>query len=410
MSTNKSIILLFIFTVISLTILTSPNAQEIPNNYDPNETYIDTIDTIENLLDSNQAYKKRFDSLSKDGEWVKAKKTDLMRDLENISEEEELDYYDTKTTEMIYVWRPYGVYYGWNPYYNGNWVFTSYGWVWSSYYSWGWGPYNYGRWYNSGYYGWVWFPGVRWAPNWVTWRNCNNYVGWYPTCPRVYWRGSGNRICSNRLFVSDPKNWVFVDKRDFTKKIDHTTIGSTVNNSSLLKESEKVKTAVYSDPSGPKIKYNGPDVNIISKASGEKITPKKINLVKTEDNRYAEAKSDNTTSGNEINYKVSNDSKLNRETRERDRSEKDSKNSTDKKKSANKKTNSTDFKNENRPNIEYKEYHAPPSESSDTKKSAKEKKPKEKVKSKAGDKERSNNKSQSSNKTKRNTKSTGNSR
>ncbi|MBK8549966.1 MAG: hypothetical protein IPL53_02465 [Ignavibacteria bacterium] len=211
MKIKKKLFRLLYFIMAALIFNTNASSQDTSVD-EADVPMIDTIDYGENLLDSNEVYKKQFDSLSKDGEWVKAKKSDLIRDLDNI-EEEDLDFDYEEENEIVYVWRPYGINSYWNPYYNGSWVFTSYGWIWNSYYSWGWGPYNYGRWYFSNFHGWIWFPGNVWAPNWVTWRNCNNYAGWYPTCPRVYWRGAGNRICTNRLFTSVPRNWVFVNKR-----------------------------------------------------------------------------------------------------------------------------------------------------------------------------------------------------
>ena len=43
----------------------------------------------------------------------------------------------------------------------GHWVWTEYGWTWVSDYSWGWGPFHYGRWDDDDYYGWVWIPDDR---------------------------------------------------------------------------------------------------------------------------------------------------------------------------------------------------------------------------------------------------------
>ena len=298
---KKYIQVLLIIVSVTLCVNVICNKANAQNDgYDPETPIIDSIDIGENLLDSNEVYKKQFDSLSKDGEWLKTNKTDLIRDLENISEKD-LDFDIQQTNEVVYVWRPYGTNSYWNPYFNGHWAFTNYGWMWLSNYSWGWGPYNYGRWYFSGYYGWIWLPGIRWAPNWVTWRYCNNYVGWYPTCPQVYWWGKGHRRHTNRLFASLPKNWVFVNKKDFTKKIDNNVIVSKSDNTRLLKNSVKLTTSVYDDPSGPKIKYNGPDVNLISKESGVKITPQDVTLVRSEDNGYIDLRFNDVSGKEESN-------------------------------------------------------------------------------------------------------------
>jgi hypothetical protein len=77
---------------------------------------------------------------------------------------------------------------GWMPYQTrGHWVLTDDGWYWASDYSWGWGPYHYGRWSQDGGLGWVWFPGEVWAPAWVAWRNTTDgFAGWAPLPPGVH--------------------------------------------------------------------------------------------------------------------------------------------------------------------------------------------------------------------------------
>ena len=68
----------------------------------------------------------------------------------------------------------------WMPYCDrGQWVLTDDGWCWQSDYSWGWGPFHYGRWRHDGGMGWVWLPGSVWAPAWVAWRNTTDgFAGW----------------------------------------------------------------------------------------------------------------------------------------------------------------------------------------------------------------------------------------
>lgn len=261
-------------------------AQEVPDeSEDNNKPVVDSIDYREDLLDSNEAYKKQFDSLSKEGEWLKVNKTDFVRDLfSETGERAEEDY--PQTEEIIYVWQPFCANAYWNPYSYGRWVFTWYGWIWVSDYSWGWGPYNYGRWYCSNRYGWIWMPGRVWAANWVTWRHHGNYVGWYPTCPRVFWTSLNNHRCSNHLFTYVPSNWVFVQKNDFIKKVDNVTIVNSSNYAKILRNSEKINPAVYVDPGTPKFKYNGPDVAEISGETGQKISPKQVEVTNTKGKQY----------------------------------------------------------------------------------------------------------------------------
>jgi hypothetical protein len=81
------------------------------------------------------------------------------------------------------VWRPTIVRKTWSPYYQGEWVYTDYGWYWNSYEPFGEIVYHYGRWYNDDYYGWIWIPDYEWAPAWVDWRYDDDYIGWAPLSP-----------------------------------------------------------------------------------------------------------------------------------------------------------------------------------------------------------------------------------
>ena len=69
---------------------------------------------------------------------------------------------------------------GWRPYWNGHWRHTPTGLLWVSYEPWGWVPYHYGVWDEVPGYGWLWFPGRRFAPAWVAWYWGPAYVGWAP--------------------------------------------------------------------------------------------------------------------------------------------------------------------------------------------------------------------------------------
>ncbi len=59
-----------------------------------------------------------------------------------------------------YMWRPYGVGFGWDPFYDGAWCwYPGQGYTWVSWYPWGWIPYRYGRWAYVPGWGWGWIPG-----------------------------------------------------------------------------------------------------------------------------------------------------------------------------------------------------------------------------------------------------------
>jgi hypothetical protein len=61
-----------------------------------------------------------------------------------------------------YVWRPYSVAIGWDPFAYGAWVwYPRFGYVWTSAYPWGWTPYRYGSWVFINNRGWCWRSGPR---------------------------------------------------------------------------------------------------------------------------------------------------------------------------------------------------------------------------------------------------------
>lgn len=279
-----------VLPILLLVFISSKNikSQEIPNESGNNgQIFVDTIETSENLLDSNEVYKQQFEELSEDGDWIKVKKSDFIKELTEETGEN-LQYYYSDNGEYIYVWQPYVAVNDWNPYIGGRWDFSYYGWTWVSDYSWGWGPYNYGRWYYSGFYGWVWLPGNVWAANWVNWRNCGGYYAWYPTCPSIYWYNYGNGYCRNTLYSYTPLNWVIVKKSDITKRIDEKVVEDPVDNFNNLKNSTKMDIASYSDQETKNFKYTGPDVKQVTKESGEKITPKHVSVNTTKSGRYDE--------------------------------------------------------------------------------------------------------------------------
>jgi hypothetical protein len=89
------------------------------------------------------------------------------------------------TPEYGRVWVP-NVGQDWQPYTDGQWVSTGYGWSFSSPAPWGWAVYHYGRWGWRTGFGWYWVPGYAWGPGWVSWRWTNGYACWAPLGPRGY--------------------------------------------------------------------------------------------------------------------------------------------------------------------------------------------------------------------------------
>ena len=109
-------------------------------------------------------------------------------------------------------WVPARVSADWQPYSNGQWAYTDYGWTWISNDPWGGDPYHYGTWVWIDGYGWSWVPGTVWSPAWVTWCYSNNYVGWAPLPPSVVFGVSGY---AGRAVVVSRTQYVFVPTNRF---------------------------------------------------------------------------------------------------------------------------------------------------------------------------------------------------
>src|SRR3989449_3890356 len=74
----------------------------------------------------------------------------------------------------------------WQPYTDGQWVDTDYGWTFASTVPWGWAVFHYGRWGFGPELGWFWVPGFTWAPAWVGWRSYPGFACWSPLAPRGF--------------------------------------------------------------------------------------------------------------------------------------------------------------------------------------------------------------------------------
>jgi hypothetical protein len=98
------------------------------------------------------------------------------------------------TPEYGRVWVPYETAPDWQPYTDGHWVDTDYGWSFAASVPWGWATFHYGSWGYGVGLGWYWVPGFVWAPAWVSWRYYPGYVCWTPLAPAGfvfgrYWPG-----------------------------------------------------------------------------------------------------------------------------------------------------------------------------------------------------------------------------
>jgi uncharacterized protein DUF6600 len=115
------------------------------------------------------------------------------------------------TPEYGRVWQPAGVGSDWQPYADGQWVNTSYGWSFASPAPWGWAAYHYGRWGWRAGFGWFWVPGFTWAPAWVSWRWVNGYACWSPLAPRGFVYGRhwpGWVVVPHAHFAHPIRRWI----------------------------------------------------------------------------------------------------------------------------------------------------------------------------------------------------------
>ena len=169
------------------------------------------------------------------------------------------------------VWQPSVYAAGWNPYYDGHWVYSDCGWTWVSDYSWGAIPYHYGTWVVDASFGWVWVPGDIWAPSWVVFRTGPDYIGWAPV-PVDYAVG-----VTVGLTVADPNLFVFVGTRDFlaprvrTYAVPVATTRTIINTTTVVTNINIENNVVVN---------RGPDVAVIERATGARVTPIPVERVK----------------------------------------------------------------------------------------------------------------------------------
>jgi hypothetical protein len=211
---------------------TTDGILENSSNYEDEEILNDNPNTEDANLDTFE------NSLSADGSFISVTQ-DEIDPVNNVSDE------TVNVDEDIYtntIWVPNSNYVsaGWNPYTNGRWVWSRYGWTWASNYSWGRHTYHYGRWWYSSRYGWVWSPGRKWAPAWVIWGHHKKYEGWYPISPRVHIQKKG--VISPVMPRFKNNGWVIVKNSDFTKDVNSSTIISNTKTNDIIKNSTKSVT------------------------------------------------------------------------------------------------------------------------------------------------------------------------
>lgn len=172
-------------------------------------------------------------------------------------------------------WVPERVSRGWQPYTNGEWVYTEYGWTWVSYDPWGDDPYHYGTWVYTDRYGWVWVPGTVWAPAWVTWTYSDDYIGWAPLPPSIVFGASGY---SGRPVVVRSTQYVFVPTNRFIGRNVASVRVSPQQSATIFRRTTPVTSFAVS---GGIVRNMAIPVETIQRATGSRIERRSIRDAKT---------------------------------------------------------------------------------------------------------------------------------
>ncbi len=136
----------------------------------------------------------------------------------------------------------------WRPYVDGSWGWSDQGWSWVSNEPFGWATYHYGRWVRVARYGWVWVPGMEWAPAWVAWRSGNSHIGWAPLPPEpagLSWTGVG-RDCDSRYRLQAAQ-YVFVPVTRFVSPSYQNVFVSQAQVTQIYQQSVNVTQIVSLD-------------------------------------------------------------------------------------------------------------------------------------------------------------------
>lgn len=155
-----------------------------------------------------------------------------------------------------YCWRPTVavINVGWRPYcHGGRWLYTDYGWYWSSDYTWGWAPFHYGRWHLHGVHGWVWVPDTCWGPSWVTWRYSAGYYGWAPLPPAAHWSVGvgftyhGGHVGVGFGFGLGHSHYTFVPSHRFYDRNFHSHVVSAHESQTIYNNSTVINNYINGD-------------------------------------------------------------------------------------------------------------------------------------------------------------------
>ena len=173
-------------------------------------------------------------------------------------------------------WHPRHVAVGWQPYLDGEWIYTVDGWTWVSNDPWGGDPYHYGTWVDTADYGWIWIPGTVWAPAWVTWYITDDAFGWAPVPPTFVVGISGYAGPAVRASRSA---YVFVPARQFAGvNVSSVRVPVTQNATFIARARPMTRFGVQSGI----LSAGGPPVSQVERVSGRRIERVSLAQAKTQ--------------------------------------------------------------------------------------------------------------------------------
>jgi hypothetical protein len=233
----------------------SSNAR-IPSKGEANLVAFQDSDSDSGATDDSSDYDIFYDRLSPDGSW----------------------FYED---DYGYVWQPNVAVSdsSWRPYADGHWVWTDRGWCWVSNENFGWATYHYGRWIRVAGVGWVWVPGDKWAPAWVSWRHTDDddYVGWAPLPPESVGVNFGVHSWCDSYYDIGPAAFAFIQIRDFCRPSYREFFAPAQENFTIINRTRNVTNITYNN----NVFYNyGPQyerVSQIVQRQGQQVPNYKIN-------------------------------------------------------------------------------------------------------------------------------------
>jgi hypothetical protein len=187
----------------------------------------------------------------------------------------------------------------WRPYTDGRWAYTDRGYTWVSNEKFGWATYHYGRWARLKGHGWVWVPGKKWAPAWVSWRQSDqdDYVGWAPLPPECDDEQSEKvpvQAWSDNYYGVGPAAYIFLRGADFGRPNYREAVVSPEQNVTILNQTKNITNITYTNNV---INNYGPQFDQLNRVNNNQLSRYQINYQaqKTPTAAFATA-----LSGNEV--------------------------------------------------------------------------------------------------------------